>query len=241
VLGPADRTRLIEHLAAEPVFIPLRWGGAQLQLPYTGVNPVIEREQLRGVFFEHQELVFLADRLPGGLRILDVGANTGNHTLFFATVMQAEIVIAIEPDSRACAALRSMVAANRLNNVDLSCLGYAAGRMCSTARPIPSVTAGLGAVHLEPAQDGPISVLPLDKLVDAPIDFIKIDVEGMEMEVLAGARSLIARFRPALYIEVLDGAILAFMQWVDENGYRIEKLFPDKTHCNCFLVPAERS
>ena len=40
---------------------------------------------------------FLAERLPRGLRIVDVGANTGNHTLFFASVMQAERVIPIEP------------------------------------------------------------------------------------------------------------------------------------------------
>ena len=67
------------------------YGGKVLSLPYTGLNPVIEREQMRGLFFEAEELAFLADRLPRGLRIVDVGANTGNHTLFFASVMQAEI------------------------------------------------------------------------------------------------------------------------------------------------------
>ncbi len=91
----------------------LRYGARALKLPYTGLNPVIEREQMRGLFFEEEELRFLAERLPRGLRIVDAGANTGNHTLFFATVMEAEIVIPIEPLPRAVAAIRAMVARKR--------------------------------------------------------------------------------------------------------------------------------
>jgi hypothetical protein len=61
------------------------------------------------------------------------------------------------------------------------------------------------------------------------------------MEVLAGAAALIARDRPFVYVEVLDASVAVFMAWVDANSYRVEKLFPDKTHCNYFLVPAETS
>jgi hypothetical protein len=57
------------------------------------------------------------------------------------------------------------------------------------------------------------------------------------MEALSGAAGLISAFRPALYVEVVDETVGAFMGWVDKNEYRVEKLFPDKTHCNYFLVP----
>ncbi len=77
----------------------------------------------------------------------------------------------------------------------------------------------------------------LDSLVRDRVDFIKIDVEGMEMQALSGAAGLISACRPALYVEVLDETVAAFMAWVDGNEYRVEKLFPDKTHCNYLLVP----
>jgi hypothetical protein len=78
--------------------------------------------------------------------------------------------------------------------------------------------------------------MPLDELVSGPVDLLKIDVEGMEMETLAGAVRLIEESRPAIYIEVLDETIRPFMTWIDANSYRIEKLFPDKTHCNYLLL-----
>ena len=240
-VAEADRARLIDYLETDPVFMRLRCGDVILSLPYTGLNPVIEREQMRGLFFEQEELAFLAERFPRGLRILDIGANTGNHTLFFAALMQAERVTPFEPLPRAAAAIRAMVAENRLENVDLSQLGVALGADRGKRRGVPSVTAGLGATHFVADPAGDVSVLPLDDLVTSPVDLIKIDVEGMEMQVLAGAAGIIAAQHPALFIEVLDETVGEFMAWVDRNGYCVEKLFPDKTHCNYLLTPSERT
>jgi FkbM family methyltransferase len=238
-LAEADRARLIEHLEESPVFMPVRYGGETLSLSYTGLNPLIEREQMRGLFFEQEELSFLAERLPRGLRIVDVGANTGNHTLFFAAIMQAERVIPVEPHPRAVSAINAVVAENRLTNVDLSRLGRAAGSEPGRLMPVTSKTAGLGATHYVADSAGSIPLVTLDDLISDPVDFLKIDVEGMEMAALAGAARLIARNRPSLYVEVVDEAVAPFMSWVDENGYRVEKLFPDKSHCNYLLVPGE--
>jgi FkbM family methyltransferase len=239
-LAEDDRAFLIRHLEAEPAFMPLRYGGRVGWVPYTGLNPVIEREQMRGLFFEHEELVFLAEKLPRGLRIVDVGANTGNHTLFFGALMEAEIVIPIEPLPRAVSAIRAMVRENRLSNVDLSLLGCALGSGRGALRPVLSQTAGLGATHFEVDASGFVPVAPLDELITGRVDFIKIDAEGMEMQVLAGAAGTIAVQHPLLYVEVVDEGVREFMQWVDGNGYRVEKLFPDKTHCNYLLLPKHK-
>jgi hypothetical protein len=122
----------------------------------------------------------------------------------------------------------------------MSCLGSAVGAGVGKLRAVASVTAGLGATHLVPDPAGDVAVAPLDQLVDGRVDFIKIDVEGMEMEVLAGARRLIATQHPALYVEVVDARTAEFMAWVDGNDYRVEKLFPDKTHCNYLLLHKEK-
>jgi hypothetical protein len=99
---------------------------------------------------------------------------------------------------------------------------------------------GLGATRLVVHPRGTISVAPLDRLWHRPVDFIKIDVEGMEMAVLSGASRLLADYRPYLFIEVCDRRVGDFVAWADANRYRIERLFPDKTHCNFFLAPQER-
>jgi FkbM family methyltransferase len=238
-LTDADRAWLIASLEEKPVFAPVQCGGKILKLPYTGLNPVIEREQMRGLFFEAEELAYLAERLPRGLRIVDVGANTGNHTLFFAAVMAAESVIPVEPLPRAGAAIRALVAENALGNVDLSFLGRAVGAGEGRLRPFPSQTAGLGATHFVPDPMGEVPVVRLDSLALGIVDFIKIDAEGMEMQVLAGAATIIAVQHPILYVEVVDEGVGEFMAWVDRNGYRVEKLFPDKTHCNYLLFPGD--
>jgi hypothetical protein len=103
-------------------------------------------------------------------------------------------------------------------------------------RPVPSLTAGLGATHFVEDPEGPVRQWPLDELVKTPVDLVKIDAEGMEMAVLAGAAGLIAKSRPYLYVEVVDESVAEFMDWADRNRYHIEKLFPDKTHCNYFLA-----
>jgi FkbM family methyltransferase len=174
------------------------------------------------------------------MRIVDAGANTGNHTLFFAAPMQAEVVIPIEPEPRAVAAIRALVSENRIGNADLTCLGTAIGAMSGRMRAVPSATAGLGATHFVPDPDGNIPLTTLDELISGPVDFLKLDVEGMEMAALAGAAQLIAAQRPVLYVEVVDENIGDFMAWIDANGYIVEKLFPDKTHCNYLLLPMKK-
>jgi hypothetical protein len=47
-----------------------------------------------------------------------------------------------------------------------------------------------------------IRTLALDRLAERAIGFIKIDVEGYELEVLRGARNLISRHQPNLFVEV---------------------------------------
>ena len=82
---------MLQRLADKPVFLPIVHGDAVYHLPYTGRNAGIEREQSRGLFFEAMELEELRKVVRPGRAVVDVGANTGNHTIFFAGPMKAGI------------------------------------------------------------------------------------------------------------------------------------------------------
>ena len=237
--GVGERQDILRRLAQEPVFLPVVYGDAVYHLPYTGQNAGIEREQTRGLFFEAFELEELRKRIKPGARIVDVGANTGNHAVFFAGPMKAAMVTPLEPLPGACAALRASVLRNALANVDLSRLGIGVADHAGLARLVSSQRGGLGATSLAPDPSGDIVIDRLDAVITEPVDVLKIDVEGMEMSVLAGARRVIERFRPLIYIEIANENTPAFSAWLSQAGYRVERIFTDKRHANYLIAPRD--
>jgi FkbM family methyltransferase len=129
--------------------------------------------------------------------VCDVGANIGAHTLAFSRL--AAYVHAFEPHPSHFNALCGMVALNDLKNV--SCHHVGIGEK-ECVMSYPDFDTGhrdnFGGINLE-AFNGqrPISVYPLT----TPCTFLKVDVEGMELEVLKGAKDMIKECKPVLYIE----------------------------------------
>jgi FkbM family methyltransferase len=181
------------------------------------------------------ELEELRKLVKPGARVIDVGANTGNHTIFFAGPMKAAMVTPFEPLPVASKALRASVLRNELKNVDLSHLGIGVGDQAGRARLVFSAQGGLGATSLEPDPAGEIGVTTLDSVISGSVDFLKIDVEGMEMRVLAGAQNLINQSKPLIFIEIANRNTTAFMTWVNGAGYEVRRIFTDKGHANYLI------
>jgi FkbM family methyltransferase len=238
-LDAEDREHVLRRLADEPVFLPIVHGDDVYHLPYTGRNAGIEREQSRGLFFEAMELEELRKAVGPGAHVVDVGANTGNHTIFFAGPMKAASVLPFEPLPAAADALRASVARNSLKNVDLSRLGIGVADRKGQMRLAFSGRGGFGATSLEPDPTGEIGVAPLDSMVSDRVDFLKIDVEGMEMNVLAGARELIRRWKPLIFIEIANRNTPALMEWLERADYKVTRIFTDKGHANYLLAPKD--
>jgi len=235
-----ERNVITDFLRDHPQFIRFDYAGQPIKLPYTGKNPTLERTQLRGVFFEQRELEGLSDVVNPGAVIVDVGANTGNHTVFFARVLKAAKVIPVEPNPETADILKLTVAANGIEGVDLSKLGLGAGEtrgqfFLSTGR-----RGHLGTVQLATEGEIAVDVWPLDAMITEPIDFLKIDVENMEIDVLRGARALIEKNQPNGLVEVQDENIAAFLAILDQLRYRIKRIFADHGYANYLIVP-ERS
>jgi hypothetical protein len=73
------------------------------------------------------------------------------------------------------------------------------------------------------------------------VDFMKIDVESMEMTVLAGLKATIARSRPRIFIEIIEHEVGRFTAWAEANGYAIVKTYRRYQFLeNYLIVPKER-
>ena len=165
-------------------------------------------------YFERASLKRLSESTLSGLldrgvrgagAALDVGANIGLTTVLIARHGEGA-VYAFEPHPPTFACLGKTIAANGLANahaVNLA-LGREEGELPffvdsdSSASHVVSPQAGgrTGSIIV------PISTVDaFAATIDGPVTFMKIDAEGAEPDVLAGAAETLARDRPSVFIE----------------------------------------
>ncbi len=168
-----------------------------------------------------------------GQVVYDIGAFHGLLTLYFAR--QAARVIAYEPNSKNHKRLFENIQINGLTNVTVRKLGLGSSPQTATLVYMPLMS---GGGSLEPKSNSnattlseQIEISTLDQdLATAGLpapDFIKIDVEGWELEVLRGARQTLAAHRPTLFLE-MHGQTMAekkrkvseIVNFLTETGYR---------------------
>ncbi len=156
---------------------------------------------------EFADMAFVAHALRPGDLFLDVGANAGSYTVLAGAVAGAE-VIAVEPVPETAARLRANIVLNGIGErvrVVEAALGAEPGEVfVSTGRDTTNrIVADAG--------DGPAVRVPLttiDRLcADHPPFLVKIDVEGFDAEVTAGARKVLADRRVAAVIVETDAGL----------------------------------
>ena len=160
---------------------------------------------LHNNFFDLNTIEAANPFFPDGANILDIGANIGNNALYYACVRRAKKVIAFEPMADVFAILQKNVQLNNLENTVFPqnfALGEKAGNASVLSRPLFN----LGGSEIKADEKGALKIQSLDELeaqnfFTDKIDFIKIDVEGFETPLLKGARSFLARHKPAIQIE----------------------------------------
>ena len=140
---------------------------------------------------------FLRAHVRPGTNVVDIGANQGLYSLLLARLAGPEgTVWAFEPDDRLYAALEENVALNRAGTIRAfhAALGASAGTMTLHRSLLNS---GDNRLAAKASQAGPreavgIRVERLDNvLAGERVDFIKMDVQGWEMEVFRGMQGLL--------------------------------------------------
>ncbi|CAB3760001.1 hypothetical protein GQ57_30555 [Burkholderia sp. MSh2] len=191
--------------------------------------------------YDPREIGFVRDivnLLPPGCVVLDVGANIGVHTLEFARACEAKggIVHAFEPQRILFQMLAGNVALNSYQNVHchLAAVSSKLGQLSMPAidYSVPSSFSGIelgqgrqneniGQLPKWDQSQETVPLITLDSLDLPRVDFMKIDVEGMEIDVLEGARNLITKFRPPIYLEYAKNDSENLAKLLRELGYTI--------------------
>lgn len=150
--------------------------------------------------------------------ILDIGANIGLAAIGLSALVPDGRVIAFEPCPQTAHHLAANLAANNIGNCTV--VAAALGSEAGTARFAVPATFSAGSHIMQDAEasHSPVTlevpVFALDEwLEDAGIprvDFVKLDVEGYEPFALDGARRVIARDRPPIFMEFNSWTLLAF-------------------------------
>jgi hypothetical protein len=83
-----------------------------------------------------------------------------------------------------------------------------------------------------------VEVRPIDEFAVTDLDFMKVDVEGHEVEVLQGALETIKQCRPALFIEIGQVRLKSIADILIPIGYQVIDLFCQyRTQLNLLYVP----
>jgi len=154
--------------------------------------------------------------------VIDGGANMGMFTLSTLRDHPGARVVAFEPDPLICELLRSNLEANSAARV--SVVNAAIGMREGTMAFAPDGQAG-GALRAGESTYT-VNVVPLSRYIDADVDFLKLNIEGAELDVLTELESAacLSRVR-AMVIEYhgwYDGEqrLGAILELLNRNGFR---------------------
>ncbi|MFH5925952.1 FkbM family methyltransferase [Roseomonas xinghualingensis] len=181
-------------------------------------------------------LLFRRHHFGAGVVAIDCGANIGVHTVEWARLMHDwGRVIAFEAQEKIFYALAGNIALNNCLNVQAR--WAAVGASCGTINvPEPDyhLPSSYGSLELRRREQTEFigqsidytagtdtAVIPIDAFQLPRLDLIKIDVEGMEIDVLEGAADTIRRCRPQMVIEVIKSDRVAIGAILSGHGYRI--------------------
>lgn len=164
-----------------------------------------------------------------GDTVIDVGAYIGDHTIAYArAVAHTGTVHAFEPNYRAFQCLEYNMKKHPQVKIYQCGIGDKHGTM-----GVVSENLNHGMAYM--SGDGNIPIITIDSMNLKKCNFIKIDVEGMELAVLKGAEKTIDRCKPKLLIEInlttlqrAGDRAESIFTWLNERGYAYRNIYHEQ-------------
>lgn len=204
----------------------------RLYLPYANSDWISQRILISGSFYEFEYLKEMVKEIPADAVVVDAGGNLGNHSVYFSMFSKAREIHVFEPQKLVFQILERNLKLNGCRNVVAHnvALGAAPGHI----QLYDQMPGNSGSTEFREASVGE-DAYPVETIdaLDLPrLDFMKIDVEGAELGVLKGAEKTIAKFKPALFMELKPTSpdYGATKEFLDRHGYVIAKTFAKINH-----------
>ncbi len=197
-----------------------------------------------GSYEIHKRMAF-EDRITPGAVVFDIGANVGFYSLLAGELVgDSGHVYAFEPSPRNVGFIRKHIRLNHFDHITV----FEAAVSDHTGEAFFDLGASIATGHLADQGALRVDLVCLDDLLAQgklrPPDFMKVDVEGAEYDVLCGAQQLLADCRPILFLDThgrdAHAPTIALLQ---EIGYAFEildgKSLPETKELVAF--PVEKS
>ena len=195
----------------------------------------IQTYQLMNESFWDLETLETLRPVIDGKHVLDVGANVGNHTVFWGCVAGAASIRAFEPIPETYAILERNVSLNNLSGI-VETHRCALGAEDTTGDPTSRWDNMMQAtVQSRSDARGSIRIRTLDSFMLRDAHFAKIDVEGHTRPMLEGSLDTLHRLKPVLYVELFPEERGACRDIVERLGY--ETLGSIEEHNYVFIHP----
>lgn len=174
--------------------------------------------QNNNTFFEEWLLTPLKEKVKSFKHVIDVGSNIGNHAYFFKNICNADKVLCFEPLPDNFSLLQM-----NCSNCELYPIGLSSENKSGYIQMTEPIDSNSGTAKI--SDNGvEITLSTLDSYNLKDVSFIKIDVEGHELEVLKGAKDTINQSKPDILVETHTGIDIKDVMDLLPQGYNYEKV-----------------
>lgn len=184
---------------------------------------IVDKQQ----YYEEEILIELKNYIPLNAIILDIGSNIGNHTVFWAKEHNAQKILAFEPIKSTYDILRKNIQLNQLEHI-VETHNVGLSDITGHAKIKRFTMDNIGGTIIEQDENANIPITCLDNINLSSlerIDFMKIDVEGHEINMLKGAEKTLTRFKPVIFIETFENNKKQTFDILAQYGYSLHKEF----------------
>lgn len=169
---------------------------------------------------ENEERKILKKLIREGDTVIDVGANIGFYTLFFCSLVgKTGKVISFEPEPKNFALLKKTITANKFENVSI--YQKAVGSKNSKIKMM--LSDDIGQHQISNSEGLEVDCIRLDDYVNSA-NFVKLDAEGYEIEILKGMPNLLHQknlLMSEFYVKLLKNHSnpVEFFNILKNNGF----------------------
>jgi FkbM family methyltransferase len=187
--------------------------------------------------FERKELEICKQYISETSIVLDIGANIGIHSIYFSKLAKKGYVLALEPSIETFGFLLRNIA-NEHNIVPINIAADDEGRIASFFQASDNAYSSLKDTRRKKIiRVVKVPCIKIDDVVSGlklgRVDFVKIDVEGTEHNVLRGMKEVISKYKPIIFCEIYEGQSSnrhpdETVSFLVEKGYRAYVIRDDR-------------